>query len=96
MKVRVKVLGILKKVLGAEELRIDLRDEGEIRLKDVIEAILERANSSRNILLDPELRDPRPNIIVLINGKEIGLLGGLEAPIKDGDEIVLIPVVHGG
>lgn len=96
MRVKVKVLGIFKKTLGRDEVDVDLSNEREIRLKDVIKAILERASSLKDIVLDPELRDPRPNTIILVNGKEIGLLGGLETLIKDGDEVVLIPVVHGG
>jgi molybdopterin converting factor small subunit len=33
---------------------------------------------------------------MLVNGKEIGVLKGLETKLKDGDELVLVPVVHGG
>ncbi len=48
------------------------------------------------MLIDPELEDPRPNMLILVNGKEISVLNGLRTDIKNGDEIVLIPVVHGG
>lgn len=96
MRVSVRVLGILKRTLGRDKLFLDLNSEGELKLRDVIERILEEAVSLRDLLLDPELKDPRPNTIVLINGKEISLLGGLDAIVRDGDEIVLIPVVHGG
>ncbi|HDO42088.1 MAG TPA: hypothetical protein ENH03_04220, partial [Candidatus Bathyarchaeota archaeon] len=47
-------------------------------------------------LLDPELKDPRPNTIILVNGKEISVLSGLETEIEDGDEITIIPIIHGG
>ncbi|MEM1556667.1 MAG: MoaD/ThiS family protein [Candidatus Bathyarchaeia archaeon] len=96
MKVKVKAMGILKKALGKEELFLHIDTLGEARLRDVIKKILEEASSLKDVLLDPELKDPSPNTIVLINGKEMGLLGGINAVIRDGDEIVLIPVVHGG
>lgn len=96
MRVRVKLLGVLRKALGRDELFLDLDVKGEINLRDVIERILIEAKSLENILLDPELRDTRPNVIILVNGKEIGLLGGLNTTIRDGDEIIFIPVVHGG
>jgi molybdopterin converting factor small subunit len=35
-------------------------------------------------------------MLVLVNGKEISVLDRLETLIKDGDEVVFIPVVHGG
>jgi len=47
-------------------------------------------------LVDPELKDPRPNALILVNGKEISVLEGLETEIDKGDEIVLVPVSHGG
>lgn len=96
MKVRVKVLGVLKRALGGDELVVNINAEGGLRLKDFIDRVLGEAASLRDILLDPELKDPRPNTIILLNGKEISLLGGLEAIVRDGDEIVLIPVIHGG
>ncbi len=50
----------------------------------------------RELLIDPELNDPRPNAIVMLNGREIGTLSGLETAVKPGDEIVLLPIAHGG
>ena len=47
-------------------------------------------------LIDPELNDPRPNALILVKGKEIGVLDGLETKVERNDEIVLIPVSHGG
>ncbi|MEM2539552.1 MAG: MoaD/ThiS family protein [Candidatus Bathyarchaeia archaeon] len=94
MKVEVRMLGMLKKISGRDRVSLDL-DEG-LRLREVIERILEEINSLKDVLLDPELRDPRPNIIVLVNGKDISVLDGLDTQIKDGDEIVFIPIIHGG
>ena len=47
-------------------------------------------------LIDPHLEDPRPNALIIVNGREIGVLAGLETKLKDGDEVVFIPVIHGG
>jgi molybdopterin converting factor small subunit len=48
------------------------------------------------MLIDPELNDPRPNALILVNGKEISVLKGLETTVKEGDQIILIPISHGG
>lgn len=47
-------------------------------------------------LIDQQLKDPRPNVLIIVNGKEIGVLNGLETNLQDDDEVVLVPVVHGG
>jgi molybdopterin synthase sulfur carrier subunit len=43
-----------------------------------------------------QFNDSRSNSLVLVNGREISVLNGLETELKDGDEIVFVPVVHGG
>lgn len=94
MGIKIRMLGVLKKVSGRDEVSLNL--DGELKIKEIIKRILEEINTLGDVLLDPELKDPRPNTIILVNGKDINLIDGLETRIKDGDEIVLIPVVHGG
>jgi molybdopterin converting factor small subunit len=48
------------------------------------------------VLIDLELEDSRPNTLVLVNGKEVSVLHGLDTVVKNGDEVVFVPVVHGG
>ncbi len=35
-------------------------------------------------------------IIVALNGKDIGIYNGLKTEIKNGDELLLLPIVAGG
>jgi molybdopterin converting factor small subunit len=60
------------------------------KLTDALPSDFKRA------LVDPELNDPRPNVIILLNKKEISVLDGLDTEVSDGDRLVLIPVSHGG
>lgn len=48
--------------------------------------------------LPPEVKElaQRKEITVIINGSDISVKGGLEARLRDGDEVVLLPLVHGG
>lgn len=94
MTVEIRMLGVLKKISGRDKISLNLDER--LRLREVIERILEEISALKDVLLDPELKDPRPNTIILVNGRDIGLLDGLETQIKDGDEIVFIPVIHGG
>jgi len=66
-------------------------------VKNVIQTLAESLpTETRRLLIDPELNDPRPNALILVNGREIGALSGLETEVKEGDEIALIPIAHGG
>jgi molybdopterin synthase sulfur carrier subunit len=94
MSVRIRLFGLLRKAYGKNEVLIEF--SGGLMLKDLIYKMAEESPSLKRVLIDPELMDPRPNTVILVNGIEVGALNGLETEIKDGDEVVLIPVVHGG
>jgi molybdopterin converting factor small subunit len=77
----VKFMAILRRTA----LRpIILFDINEIKLKDLIKIIVLMSNQ--------EFTD----ILVFINGVEIGVLNGLDTILKQGDEVIFLPVVHGG
>jgi len=94
MVVIVKFVGAFRGMSGKRKLTFELKET--VSLKLVVEEIVKKLPKLERILIDPELEDPRPNTLILVNGKEISVLNGLETSIKDGDEIVLVPVVHGG
>jgi molybdopterin synthase sulfur carrier subunit len=90
----VKFIGSFRNVLGKGKLTI--KSESIIPLREVIKEIVEELPKLKRVLIDPELEDPRPNTLILVNGKEISVLNGLDTVLKDGDEVVFVPVVHGG
>ena len=94
MAITVKFVGALRHVSGAGELALDCK--GDISIRALINEITEEMPVLKRSLIDQQLEDPRPNALILVNGKEISVLNGLETKLKDGDEIVLVPVVHGG
>jgi molybdopterin synthase sulfur carrier subunit len=93
--VEVKFLGVFRQFSGRNQIRVKLEKPATVR--EAIEKLTEAFSSEfRRMLVDPELKDPRPNALILVNGKEISVLKGLETEVEDGDEIVLVPVSHGG
>lgn len=94
-EVSVRLLGIFRGYAGKS--RITLRLE-QPTVREVIQKLADSLLplEAKRLLLDPELNDPRPNALILVNGKEIGVLNGLETEIKKGDEVTLIPISHGG
>jgi molybdopterin synthase sulfur carrier subunit len=94
MAITVKFVGALRHVSGSGELALDCK--GDISIRALINEITKEMPALKRSLIDQQLEDPRPNALILVNGREISVLNGLETNLKDGDEIVLVPVVHGG
>jgi molybdopterin converting factor small subunit len=50
--------------------------------------------------LSPVLRDERgalrPRVSVYVNDRHVRFLQGLETPLREGDEVYVVPVVMGG
>ena len=67
-----------------------------ILLKELVTKISQEMPQLEKTLDDRQLDDSRSNALILVNGREISVLKGLETKLNDGDEIVFIPVVHGG
>jgi molybdopterin converting factor small subunit len=42
------------------------------------------------------LGEPGPNALILVNGREVGVLDGIGTVVADGDAVVLVPVTHTG
>lgn len=89
-----KFLGSLRNI--SRKSKITLNFEAPISLREAVKRIIEELPTLQKALIDQELGDPRPNSLILVNGKEISTLKGLETVLRDGDNVVFIPVLHGG
>jgi molybdopterin synthase sulfur carrier subunit len=94
MAITVKFIGALRHVSGANELALE--GKGCISIRELMKELIKELPELKRSLIDQQLEDPRPNALILVNGREISVLNGLETKLKDEDEIVLVPVVHGG
>jgi len=90
----VKFIGPLRHVSGAGELALNCK--GTVSIRGLMREITRELPGLTQSLIDQQLEDPRPNVLILVNGKEVSVLNGLETNLRDGDEVVLVPVVHGG
>jgi len=94
MEVTVRLIGSLR--VFSSKSKIALKLGKTAKLREAIDKLIEKQPRLQRALIDPELNDPRTNVITLVNGKEISVLNGLETTLKDGDTLILVPVVHGG
>lgn len=94
MEVTVKFIGVFRSISGKSNLNLKFKDTTPIR--EAVRKIVVDLPELKRVLIDPELEDPRPNTLILVNGREINILNGLETALNDGDQVVFIPVLHGG
>jgi len=95
INVKVRPLGVFRGLFGKSQLLVKMEEPTSVR--KMIQKLAESLPLEfKSVLIDPELNDPRPNALILVNGKEINVLAGLETEVDEGDEIILIPVSHGG
>jgi molybdopterin synthase sulfur carrier subunit len=94
IRVEVRLLGVFRGLAGIDRLSLEVKGSN---VKNVIRVLAEAfPTEAKRLLIDADLGDPRPNTLILLNGREISVLNGLATEVADGDEITLIPVVHGG
>ncbi|MEM3769803.1 MAG: MoaD/ThiS family protein [Candidatus Bathyarchaeia archaeon] len=94
MKVNFRFVGNFRNITNKSKVTIELKEGAQ--LKEALKRVIEEFPKMERALIDPELGDPRPNTLIIVNGREISVLKGLETVLKDGDEVVFIPVSHGG
>ena len=94
IKIKVRLLGIFQHLSGKKFLNLELDEP--VTVRTVVENLIDMFTTEfKDILIDSEL-DPRPNSLILVQGKEINVLQGLETEIRNNEEIVFVPMVHGG
>jgi molybdopterin synthase sulfur carrier subunit len=93
VKLRVKFLASLSELTGVLKTEVEVPDG--ITVRKLIDILTERYGKLREELLD-EKGDLRPMYNILVNGRAIEWLSGLETQLKDGDEVVFIPPAAGG
>jgi molybdopterin synthase sulfur carrier subunit len=93
--VEVRFMGIFQQLSGKKRFKLELEEPATVR--KVVTKVTETFSSEfKQVLINSQLNDPRPNALILVGGKEINVLQGLETEIKDSEEIVFLPMVHGG
>jgi molybdopterin converting factor small subunit len=96
LRVHVRLYGVLKTAAKTERLELDFESPISIRqLVNKLVSVIARPEFE-TYLIDADTKDPRPNALILVSGTEIGALNGIDSTLRDGDEVVFLPVAHGG
>jgi sulfur-carrier protein len=91
MAVKVRVSGVLRKLTdGASEVSVS-----GVNVKEMIDALESNHPGFHERLYD-EGGELRRFVNIYVSGEDIRFLKGLETPLKDGEEISIVPAVAGG
>jgi len=92
MKVSIRVFGNLVTILGRKQV-IELDEGGTVGT--LSNRLAESAGLRRQGYLG-NYKVGGGDLAILVNGRNIHLLDGVETVLKDGDEVVILPPTAGG
>jgi molybdopterin converting factor small subunit len=78
--------------MRAPVFHVEVRENAT--LHNLFDMLLQKEENVSEIWNSPESIDSEA--LVLLNEVDVGLTGGLETELSDGDEIIVLPLVHGG
>jgi len=94
MRVKVKFFTLLKLYLGIGEYELEL-DKDSITLNQLLDILEEKIGKKFTFKLR-EGGKLKKGVIILVNGKNVFHLNGIDTIIKDGDVISMFPPGGGG
>ncbi len=91
MKVKVHLPTALRPYADAQDV-VSL--DGDC-VGDVIKSLTERYSKLKQHLLT-ENNEPRHFVNLYLNEKSVDKLGGMAAPVEEGDSLLIVPAIAGG
>ena len=93
MKITLEFVGVV--LNDALEKKRDVEVDESITMLDFLQNVMKAYGGLADILSGDPPRHTS-NFIILVNGREISVLSGLETKLQGSDEVAIIPVSHGG
>ena len=95
IKVKIYTILTLKQILGQREFEVSIQEGSTVKtlLSWMIQKWGDRLSPH---LFQPESDRVLPHIRLLVNGRDIQFLNGVETVLHDGDEFSILPILTGG
>ena len=95
IKVKVYTIMELKKICGQREFELAVPEGSTV--KDLLSLMINRwGDRLSDHLYKPGSDSILPHIRLMVNGRSIEFLKGMETVLQDGDEFQMLPLVAGG
>jgi len=91
--VLVKLFANLQQVAGS---RVEVSVGPDATVRDVLEALFAKAPALREEIMEPDGKNTRPFVSIMVKGRLIRDLQGLDTPVAGVSEIAIFPPVAGG
>ncbi len=93
MAIKVRLAGVLKALaLGKDYLELS----NVTNVRDVINGLKSISDKLYRRIFDSSKNELMPDIYIAVNNVDIRLLKGLDTPVSDGDEVLILAYIHGG
>jgi molybdopterin synthase sulfur carrier subunit len=92
MKIKIKFLAYFRDLFGEREKETSL-PEGA-RLGELLKALCNSPEREKQVFASG--KELNPHTIIMKNGIPVQSLGGLDAPLAEGDVIAIFPYLGGG
>jgi molybdopterin converting factor small subunit len=95
--VSLRLYGVFKSAAGSEMVDLNIPiDQPTVRAAMAEIASRSDFRELKQLVFDGETLDPRPNALIMVSGREISTLDGLDTKLRASDELSLLPIAHGG
>jgi molybdopterin synthase sulfur carrier subunit len=95
IKIKVYTIMELKRICGQREFELSVPRGSTV--KDLLSLMIKKwGDELSNHLYRPGTHSVLPHIRLMVNGRSIEFLKGLETVLQDGDEFQMLPLVAGG
>ncbi len=97
MLVSVRFFTVLREIVNKKEEKIEFGSDQIVTLDRVLKTLAERyGNAFIEYLYDPKTCRVHGFLQFLVNGQIVSTLKGMETELKDGDVLVILPLLGGG
>jgi len=93
MEIHLRLFGLGKRAAGRTERTMHLGRE------DTVGALMETLCTVEGSYLSARLKEfavTEDRFLILVNGRSVHILQGLETPLADGDRVTIMPKAFGG
>ena len=95
-RISVRFFTVLRELIGQKEIVVEFA-ERHITVKRLLESLVRRYGKEfKEYVFDPVSNYVRGHLQLLVNGRNIASLSGLDTRLEDGDVFAIIPPVGGG
>jgi molybdopterin synthase sulfur carrier subunit len=93
--VKVRTILTLKTIMGSGEIELPVAD-GSTLGQLIVTLVNRYGDDLTSQLYEPNSKNLRSYIRLMVNGRDIAFLNGMETVLRNGDEVLILPPVSGG